>query len=187
MAAKHVDHQEGGPALPPQETKVYNVTGYIDLVWLSLAVGPLSCCLWPYKRTLVLAPEEVTLEASSVCCHNKKRVPYGELGGVERANCCGCAAFGGGALGDSIVPGCGCESVLVDEFVGTLKERRRARGDTAQIQRAEQALDRVAALEQRLSGVDAKLDALLAHLNVPPPPKAPAGAATAAPAAQHMA
>ena len=168
MAAAHVDHQEGGKALPPDETKSYDVTGYTDLPCL-LPFGPLLCLVWPYKRTLVLAPEEVTLENVMVCSSSKKRVPYGELGGVDFVSCCGCAAFSGGTLGESIVPGWGCQHEMVDEIVATLKERQRARGDTAQIQRAEQALERVAALELRLGSVDAKMDALLAHLNVPPP------------------
>ena len=178
--AAHVDHQEGGPALAPHETKSYNVESYWDLFWLCLGTGPLACFLWAHKRVLVLAPEELTLESVSVCCTSKKRLPYGELAGVDRVNCCGCAAFGGGALGDNIVPGCGCQNEMVDEIIGTMKARQRARGDTAQVQRAEQVLDRVFALEQRVGGVDAKLDALLAHLKVPPPYIA------AAPATQKM-
>lgn len=56
---QHVDVQEGGAALQAGETKAYNVTGYVDLLWLCLAVGPLAPCFWNYDRTLVLAPEEV--------------------------------------------------------------------------------------------------------------------------------
>jgi hypothetical protein len=177
----HVDHQEGGRALAPNVIKSYNVMSYLDLFWLCLGTGPLACFCWPYRRTLVLATDEVTLEEMSVCCTSKKRVPYGELSGVDIVNCCGCASFGGGALGGNITPGCGCQTALVGEIVGTLKERQRQRGDIAQLQRTEQALDRVAALELHAGNMDAKLDALLAHLKVPPPARV-----TAAPAAQQM-
>jgi hypothetical protein len=49
-----------------------------------------------------------------------------------------------------ISPGCGCETEKVDFIVAELKKRMRERGDTAQIQRAEQTLG-------RLDEVDAKL------------------------------
>jgi hypothetical protein len=166
MAPPQVYHEEGGQALPAHETKAYNVTGYWDCVWLCLGTGPLACCLWSYEKTLVILPEELTLENKSVCCASKRRVPYGELGSVELASCCGCAAFGGGALGDGIVPGWGCSHDLVAEIVGTLKARQRTRGDQAQIQRAEQTATRLQEVELRLVNVDAKLDALLSHLKV---------------------
>ena len=175
---KLIDRQEGGQALHALETKAYEVTANWDLCWLCTGLGPFALCVWPYVRNLVVSPEEVTLEDKSVCCTNKKRVPYGELGSVEIGNCCGCAAFGGGALGANFVPGWGGKHALVAEIVGTLKERQRARGDTAQIQKAEQTANRMSALEAKVSGVDAKLDALLAHLKVPLP--------TSAPAAQSM-
>ena len=47
-------------------------------------------------------------------------------------------------------PGCGCETEKVDDMVADLKQRMRQRGDTAQIQRAEETLE-------RLDQVDAKL------------------------------
>lgn len=85
---------------------------------------------------------------SNLCGTNVSKRPYGELGSVDRGTCCGCvsveSAFG------PLSPGCGCEEDKVDEIVHDLKERMRRRGDTAQIQRAEQTLE-------RLDEVDAKL------------------------------
>ena len=47
-------------------------------------------------------------------------------------------------------PGCGCEQATVDEIVAELKQRMRHRGDTAQIQRAEQTLERLDQVEAKL-------------------------------------
>lgn len=74
--------------------------------------------------------------------------PYGELGSVERGNCC-CCVSADSAFGP-ISPGCGCDADKVDDIVTVLKERVRARGDTAQIKRTEETLE-------RLQQVDAKL------------------------------
>ena len=74
--------------------------------------------------------------------------PYGELGSVSKGNCCCCVSANSG-LGE-IQPGCGCDEARVDEIVTELKTRMRARGDTAQILRSEETL-------QRLDQLDAKL------------------------------
>ena len=74
--------------------------------------------------------------------------PYGELGSVSKGNCCCCVSANSG-LGE-IQPGCGCDEARVDEIVTELKTRMRARGDTAQILRSEETL-------QRLDKLDAKL------------------------------
>lgn len=99
---------------------------------------------------------------SDLCGTHVSKRPYGELGSVDRGTCCCCisveSAFG------PLSPGCGCEQEKVDEIVTDLKQRMRTRGDTAQIQRAEETLE-------RLDQVDAKLDAILDHLNIPKPMK----------------
>lgn len=64
-------------------------------------------------------------------------------------------------LGD-ISPGCGCEPDLVDQLVEELKLRQRGRGDTAQIQRAEETLG-------RLDHIETKLNLIMEHLNIPDP------------------
>ena len=85
---------------------------------------------------------------SDLCGKHVSKRPYGELGSVDRSTCLCCisvdSAFG------PISPGCGCDNATVDEIVMLLKDRMRLRGDTAQIQRAEQTL-------KRLDEVDAKL------------------------------
>ena len=65
----------------------------------------------------------------------------------------------GGGVGE-LNPGCGCDNDKVDEIVTDLKARIRGRGDTAQIRRQEDAL-------KRLDVVDAKLDLILQHMNIP--------------------
>jgi hypothetical protein len=93
-----------------------------------------------------------------LCGKNVAKHPYGELGSVERGNCC-CFIAADSAFGP-ISPGCGCDRDGVDEIVTVLKERMRSRGDTAQIQRTEQTL-------KKLTEVDAKL-VRLANLPILP-------------------
>ena len=85
---------------------------------------------------------------SDLCGRHVSKRPYGELGSVDRGTCLCCvnadSAFG------PISPGCGCETEKVDDIVSELKARMRQRGDTAQINRAEETL-------KRLDEVDAKL------------------------------
>jgi hypothetical protein len=152
-----------------------------------LAFAPLSLCILPYKSTLHLGPEEATLEVmyvlrrlfecytktlpwphsfdafsvliflagSNICGHNVSKNPYGELGNVDKTKfcCCVCVSSGFGELS----PGCGCDEEQVDKIVADLKARVRVRGDTGQIQRSEQTLE-------KLKVLDAKLVRLLSRL-----------------------
>mmetsp|Transcript_19058 Transcript_19058/g.44394 ORF Transcript_19058/g.44394 Transcript_19058/m.44394 type:complete len:156 (+) Transcript_19058:75-542(+) len=128
------------------------------LCWLCLA--PLSCAAIPYKTTLHLGTEEVTKTDVSICGQSVSKRPYGELGSVEKATCL-CCVNASSSFGD-ICPGCGCETDLVEDLVRELKDRQRGRGDTAQIKRAEQTL-------QRLDDIESKLDAIMSHLKIPDP------------------
>lgn len=58
-----------------------------------------------------------------------------------------------------ICPGCGCDAEKVDELVEDLKARQLGRGDTAQIRKAEQTLD-------RLDEIESKLDKIMDHLKI---------------------
>ena len=58
-----------------------------------------------------------------------------------------------------VSPGCGCDTDLVDEIVAELKARQSGRGDTGQIKRAEQTL-------QRLDELESKLDKIMDHLKI---------------------
>ena len=123
-----------------------------------------GCWLWD-RVEVTFEPEELFIERTNMCCTNRKRLPYGELGGVDKnENCCGCVGIGGeGSPVGSISPGWGGEYALVEEVVGLLKERQRSRGDTGQIKRAEEN-------QAKLSVLEAKLDAIMAHLQIQPPP-----------------
>lgn len=77
---------------------------------------------------------------------------------MAKSNCFCCVAVTS-SFGD-ISPGCGCDVETVDEIVEELKARQRGRGDTAQIQRAEQ-------IKERLNDMDEKLNLIMDHLNIP--------------------
>jgi hypothetical protein len=89
---------------------------------------------------------------SDLCGNHVSKRPYGELGSVDRSTCMCCisaeSAFG------PLSPGCGCDTERVDFIVYELKRRMRERGDTAQINRAEETL-------ARLDEVDTKLVCLV--------------------------
>ena len=56
------------------------------------------------------------------------------------------------------------------EIVKELKKRMKARGDTGQIKRAEQLLGEIQILKAQAQNTDAKLNAILKHLNIEAPP-----------------
>lgn len=84
----------------------------------------------------------------NLCGQNVSRRPYGELGSVDRGYCLCCVSVVSG-FGE-ISPGCGCEPNIVDEIVNELTKRMRDRGDTAQIQRAEETVQRLSVVENKL-------------------------------------
>ena len=83
-----------------------------------------------------------------MCGKNVAKHPYGELGSVERGNCCCCVAADS-AFGP-ISPGCGCDGEKVDDIVTVLKERMRSRGDTAQIKLTEETLLQLQKVDEKL-------------------------------------
>jgi hypothetical protein len=105
-----------------------------------------------------------------------KRMPYGELGSVEVTESCGCChSFSSNltpAAGDNpggISPGFGCNQVLVQEIVEEMKARMKQRGDTGNIQRAEQQLAIATETRDDIASLTAKVDAIMAHLSIASP------------------
>eukprot|EP00420_Gonyaulax_spinifera_P001349 CAMPEP_0197944672 /NCGR_PEP_ID=MMETSP1439-20131203/125528_1 /TAXON_ID=66791 /ORGANISM="Gonyaulax spinifera, Strain CCMP409" /LENGTH=259 /DNA_ID=CAMNT_0043567925 /DNA_START=51 /DNA_END=827 /DNA_ORIENTATION=- len=139
--------------------KSYNVVNYVQSMQL--------CCL--LQQTLTLEPEEAVLKTSTCISDATKRMPYAELGSVEHERACGCCHSFNSNLSpvdehgqkQPIVPGCGCSGDLVQEIVDELKARMKGRGDTGNIQRAEDAI-------RVMKRVDAKVDALLAAMKAQP-------------------
>ena len=82
-----------------------------------------------------------------------------------------------------LCPQCFCAGDLVEEIVKELKVRMKARGDTGQIKRAEQLLGEIQILKAQAKNTDAKLDAILKHLNISAPPPTAAAAVTQQPLA----
>lgn len=76
---------------------------------------------------------------------------------MAKGNFCCCVSVAS-SFGE-ISPGCGCDEALVTEIVEELKVRQRGRGDTAQIKRAEQTLE-------RLDHIEAKLDKIMEHMKI---------------------
>ena len=111
-----------------------------------------------------------------------QRRPYGELQAVEHLRCLGCCHCFQFAE-TKVSPRCFCAGDLVAEIVKELKVRMKARGDTGQIKRAEQLLGEIQILKAQAKNTDAKLDAILKHLNIEAPPPTAAATVTSADAA----
>mmetsp|Transcript_27047 Transcript_27047/g.89970 ORF Transcript_27047/g.89970 Transcript_27047/m.89970 type:complete len:166 (+) Transcript_27047:69-566(+) len=149
----------------PFERKEYDVTN-------TLANTIAAMCGWPCalmnKQQLILEPEEAVLITTTMCDTNTQRRPYGELGSVDKSSTCGCCVGVSSGLG-AMQPGCNCEEELVAEIVEELKKRMKTRGDTGQIQRAEQQLTEIMKVQSDMAALNSKVDAILAHLEISAP------------------
>jgi hypothetical protein len=54
----------------------------------------------------------------------------------------------------TLLPGWGCETSLADALAKELKDRMNSRGDTAQLQLSEQALQRVTEINQKMDLIE---------------------------------
>ena len=87
------------------------------------------CCLTLCPQTLTLEAEEVVFKQATPCDTKTKRMPYGQLGSVDKQTQCGCCIgvdsnlTKGGDEVSSISPGLGCQTELVEEIVAELKAR----------------------------------------------------------------
>ena len=131
--------------------KEYNVTNYF---------GTLFCLFGaPYSSTFILEPEYVVREDISLCGTNRNRVAYGDVG-VDKSNCLCCIGL------NDLSPGCGCEYALVNEIAEELQSRIAARGQTGQMQKAEQTMQAVLELKNHVALLDHKLNLIMNNLNI---------------------
>ena len=83
-----------------------------------------------------------------LCGRHVSRIPYNELGSVDRGRCC-CWVYVDSSFG-SLSPGCGCDAERVDFIVSELRIRMRNHGNWTQIQRAEQTMQKLDDLNTKL-------------------------------------
>ncbi|CAN0147674.1 unnamed protein product [Ascophyllum nodosum] len=147
----------------PVGEKIYDVTAC-----------PLHLCPSFVGRTTLKLEEEEAVMISDcfLGCHKISNRPYGELGSVEEQTCFCCIGFKSNlsdtneqGVPQAIVPGCCCEMELVREIVSELKARMKGRGDTGNIRRAEENASKI-------NHLHAKIDAIMAQLQIPPVPEA---------------
>jgi len=129
------------------------------------------------NKKFVLEAEEATF--SYDCCgiySGTTRRSYGELGSVDKGYCLCCVGVTSGLTKHKpIFPGCGCNEELVSETVEELKIRMKQRGDTGNIQRAEQTFAEVQHLKQEVHGLRADVTAIMNHLGIAPIVEEPLG------------
>lgn len=120
-------------------------------------------------KTMVLEEEEAVLKINfKPFCSIETRRPYGELGSVDKHHCLCCVGVASNL--SSSIPlylGSGCDEERVSEIVAELKKRMKARGDTGQIARTEEALKEIHQLRNELIELKADMKLVLRALNVP--------------------
>jgi NAD-dependent dihydropyrimidine dehydrogenase PreA subunit len=137
------------------ENKYYNVTDTGCQVCMVLTC-PFHCLpVIPGlmgSKTVVLEEEEAVLDTNcEPFCTVITRRPYGELGSVDKHNCLCCTGVASGLSNRMpIYVGWGRDVEKVDEIVGELKRRMKARGDTGQNARTEEALHEIQELRTEM-------------------------------------
>jgi hypothetical protein len=136
----------GGPPETGYDTREYNVTDFVcqainlitcPITYIAIIPGALG------TKTLQLEAEEAHYNVDCCICNQDVRFPYGEMGEVGK---CDCMCFKGVQFkGIVVCPRSGCDGDFVDEII---KLRQRGRGDTAQIQRAEEVKNKVKTLKK---------------------------------------
>mmetsp|Transcript_10702 Transcript_10702/g.30581 ORF Transcript_10702/g.30581 Transcript_10702/m.30581 type:complete len:226 (+) Transcript_10702:115-792(+) len=131
--------------------------------WLPLVPGVMG------TKTMILEEEEAVLNINcQPFCNIDTRRPYGELGSVDQHHCLCCTGVSSGLSSSApLYVGWGCEHDRVAEIVAELKKRMKARGDTGQLAKTEEALQEIQALRHELSSMKADMKLVLRALNVP--------------------
>jgi hypothetical protein len=119
---------------------------------------------------MILEEDEAVLRTNcQPFCTIDTRRPYGELGSVDKHRCLCCSGVASDLSSSlPIYIGWGCNDHKVSEIVQELKRRMKARGDTGQIARTEEALQEIRELRSELDELKADVKLVLAALNVPP-------------------
>lgn len=100
---------------------------------------------------LVLEKYEVTKTEKSICGWSESQRTYAELGAVEKNWCCFFVCIDS-SMG-TIIPGWGCNSETADAIAQELNSRVSARGDATQLQRSEDIVQRIQAMESKLEKI----------------------------------
>ncbi len=156
------------------EDRSFDATNYIQSAcacfWSLGIVG------WTTKR-LTLDNDEAILTTKNFCVNAVQKRPYAQLGAVDKENVCLCCyqvkTDLDGANGEGLSRGWGCDSEWVSEVTSELQARKVGRGNIAQLKAQE-------VLATRVDHLHAKLDIILEHLRLSPPP--PPALGVAAPA-----
>lgn len=131
--------------------------------WMPIVPGILG------EKRIVLEEEEAVMTVNCGICNAETRRPYGELGSVDKGNYCCCYGVASDLTKSMpICPGMGCDEAFVDEIVADLKRRMKSRGDTGQIQRAEQMLIAVQNVGADVRVMQANIHKIMEHLKLEP-------------------
>lgn len=121
---------------------------------------------------LILEPDQVVLIMTSYNNRTESKVPYGEVGAVDKSQQNGRVTTN--VLGHTIDPGCcGNMSAVVEEIVEEMNRRIGSQTKLALTKRAEHHFDVTLGTANKLLGLESKLDLMLSHLGVTPEAAAP--------------
>ena len=135
------------------------------------------------KKTMILEEEEAVLAINcQPFCNIETRRPYGELGSVDQTSCLCCTGVSSNlSKSMPLFPGCGCEYSKVGEIVQELKRRMKARGDTGQIAKTEEALKELHELRVEMKELKVDMKLLLDAMKVPSSSSTTSGVNASAP------
>eukprot|EP00933_Yihiella_yeosuensis_P084261 TRINITY_DN98685_c0_g1_i1.p1 TRINITY_DN98685_c0_g1~~TRINITY_DN98685_c0_g1_i1.p1 ORF type:complete len:734 (-),score=156.32 TRINITY_DN98685_c0_g1_i1:176-2377(-) len=146
-------------AYVPFKDKYYDVTNLIESACACLWV---PCVGWTSK-TLILEDQEVTYYVRNLIQRKRTKMPYAQLGSVEKINqmCTKAIASDFAPVNEKgeggISPGLGCDDALVTEIVAELQKRKEQRGGIAQMRKLDFLVNKVTSVAQQVTAVLEKL------------------------------
>eukprot|EP00927_Polykrikos_kofoidii_P026450 TRINITY_DN23530_c0_g1_i1.p1 TRINITY_DN23530_c0_g1~~TRINITY_DN23530_c0_g1_i1.p1 ORF type:complete len:328 (+),score=26.31 TRINITY_DN23530_c0_g1_i1:50-1033(+) len=125
------------------------------------------CCA---SEKLIFEPTVAVRVSKSPCSTSFVRLPYGELGKVDRSTSCVCChGFTSGFTVDARIPGFGSDIVLVDHILAELQYRIESCQSAKVWQRDKKALGLLYEMAGKRAKGSSKIRALLNEMNVPIP------------------
>eukprot|EP00929_Paragymnodinium_shiwhaense_P109987 TRINITY_DN7664_c0_g1_i1.p1 TRINITY_DN7664_c0_g1~~TRINITY_DN7664_c0_g1_i1.p1 ORF type:complete len:745 (+),score=221.80 TRINITY_DN7664_c0_g1_i1:84-2318(+) len=136
----------------PLPTKTYDVTNYGEMISQFLGAP----CMGITTKKLILTDQEAILKVRNCCGGNTQKMPYSQLGSVDKAKNACMAGFSSdfvppmqdGTPG-GIFPGCGCDEAAVNEIITELQGRKEKRGSIAQMRKLEYMSSKVVNLARQ--------------------------------------
>jgi hypothetical protein len=119
------------------------------------------------SKRLILEEEDAVLDVLCLLCNLNTRRPYGKLGRVETINYLSCKGMSSELTNIMpLFPGCAAMLQQFRILWWNRKKRMKARGDTEQINRTEEALAQIKELQADMGEMQGGMERIMEHFNV---------------------